>query len=51
MWFLKDLYSGRYRRWRDGIMVIMVMEEPKWVVLMGYGNLPGCPRPVDAVWA
>jgi hypothetical protein len=32
-------------------MVIMVMEEPKWVVLMGYENLPGCPRPVGAVWA
>jgi hypothetical protein len=33
------------------MMVVMAMENPEWVLLMRYENLPGCPRPVDAVFA
>ena len=32
-------------------IVRMTLEDPEWVDVMGYENLPGCQRPGDAVLA
>ena len=41
----------RRAAWRGGMMVVMATENPEWVVLMEYENLPGCPHAGVAVWA
>ena len=35
----------------DAMMTLMTTEQPEteWVVILGYENLPGCARPIDAV--
>jgi hypothetical protein len=34
-----------------GTMYCMMTQDPEWIVVLGYENLPGCPHPQRAVCA